>query len=313
MTGISVLPTVTVSASRLPSGKSANSYSSKLLRATLILPTANFPGTSSNTLTLVGYRMSATIQGAARLPTSLDLTIYGMRQADMNQVTILYSAATPQQVSTRALVILEASPDGSAWTQVFNGTFIQAQPDYRSVPHVALRAQAVTGNGMQLAIAPATSYRGATSIASIAQYLAGQMGFAFENNGVTGNLSTPYYPGTYMDQFRQLAQHANFDFYFDGNATLAICPINTPRNGKTVPIFTPTSGLVGFPTIQQFGIHCETIFTPALILGGEIKIDGSIVPGANGTWQPAIATHELESLMPSGAWFSSLDCLRSTA
>jgi hypothetical protein len=70
---------------------------------------------------------------------------------------------------------------------------------------------------------------------------------------------------------------------------------------------------VGFPTIQQFGIHCETIFTPALILGGEIKIDGSIVPGANGTWQPAIATHELESLMPSGAWFSSLDCLRSTA
>lgn len=285
-----------------------SSYSQKLLRATLILPTANFPGTSSNTLTLVGYRMSATIQGAAGWPNSLDLSIFGMRQADMNAVTILWSAATPQQVSTRALVQLEASSDGIAWTQVFSGTFIQAQPDYQSVPYANLRAQAITGNGMQLAIAPATTYPGSTSIATIAQYLAGQMGFAFENNGVTGNLASPYYPGTFMDQFRQLAQHANFDFYFDGNATLAICPKNTPRQGKTVPVFTPSSGLIGFPTIQQYGIHCQTLFTPALTLGGEIQIAGSIVPSANGTWSPYNATHELESLMPGGAWFTSMDC-----
>lgn len=286
----------------------SGSYTGKYLRATLILPTANFPGTSSNTLTLVGYRMSATIQGPAGFPNQLNLTIYGMRQADMNQVTILWSAATPQQVSTRALIQLEASPDGQAWTQVFEGQFIQAQPDYRAVPNACLRVQAITGNGMQLAIAPATSYRGATAIATIAQYLAGQMGFAFENNGVAGNLVTPYYPGTYMDQFRELARHANFDFYFDGNGTLAICPQNTPRQGKPTPVFTPTSGLIGFPTIGQYGIHCDTIFTPALTLGGEIQINGSIVPSANGTWSPYSVTHELESMMPAGAWFSSMDC-----
>jgi hypothetical protein len=211
------------------------------------------------------------------------------------------------------LVTLEASPDGSAWTQVFTGTFIQAQPDYRGVPYASLRAQAITGNGMQLAIAPATSYRGATSIASIAQFLASKMGFAFENNGVTGNLASPYYPGTYMDQFRQLAKHANFDFYFDGNATLAICPKNAPRQNKTVPIFSPASGLIGFPTIGQYGIHCETLFTPALTLGGEIQIADSIVPSANGTWQPYSITHELESLMPGGAWFSAMDCIPSRA
>jgi len=291
----------------------SGSYSAKSLRATLILPTANFPGTSSNTLTLVGYRMSATIQGPAGFPNQLDLTIYGMREADMNQVTILWSAATPQQVSTRALIQLEASPDGAAWTQVFEGTFIQAQPDYRAVPHACLRVQAITGNGMQLAIAPATSYRGQTSIAVIAQYLAQQMGFAFENNGVSGNLASPYYPGTYMDQFRQLAKHANFDFYFDGNATLAICPKNTPRQGKTVPVFSPSSGLIGFPTIGQYGIHADVLFTPALTTGAEIRIDGSIVPSANGTWQPYSVTHDLESLMPGGAWFTSMDCIRAVA
>lgn len=292
---------------------SANSYSQKLLRATLVLPEANFPGTTSNTLTLVGYRMSATIQGPAGLPNQLDLTIYGMQQADMNKVTILYSAATPQQVNTRALVQLEASPDGVAWTQVFNGTFIQAQPDYRNVPRACLRAQAITGNGMQLAIAPATSYRGATSIATIAQYLATQMGFAFENNGVTGNLSTPYYPGTYMDQFRQLAEHANFSFYFDGNSTLAICPLNTPRQNKPVPILTPSSGLINRPTIGQYGIHVDALFVPALTLGGEIQVSGSDVPGANGTWSPYSMTLELESLMPGGAWFASMDCTPATA
>jgi hypothetical protein len=290
----------------------ANSYSQKLLRATLILPTANFPGTSSNTLTLVGYRMSAKIQGPAKLPNSLDLTIYGMQQADMNQVTILYSAATPTAVQSRALVNLEASPDGTTWTQVFTGTFIQAQPDYRGIPNACLSAQAITGNGMQIAIAPPTSYPGAASIATIAQYLAGQMGFTLENNGVTGNLSTPYYPGTYMDQFRQLCTHANLDYYFDGNGTLAICPSGQSRQGKPVPVLTPSSGLINRPTVGQYGIHVDALFTPALTLGGQFQISGSDVPGANGMWSPYSVMLDLESLMPGGSWFANMDCRPAT-
>jgi hypothetical protein len=287
-----------------------SSYDSKLLRATLLLPEGNFPGTSSNTLTLVGYRMSATIAATNRQPNSVDIMIYGMRQADMNQVTILWSAATPQSVNTRAQILLEASPDGTTWTQVFEGTLTEAQPDYRDAPHVGLRAQAWTGAGMQYQIAAATSYRGATSIATIAQYLAGQMGFAFENNGVAGNLSTPYYSGTYMDQFRQLADHANFDYYFDGNAVLAICPQGQPRQGKPTPVFTPSSGLIGFPTIGRFGPQLDVLFTPALTVGGNITVSGSQVPGTNGTWLPFAITHTLESLMPGGAWFSHLTCSR---
>jgi hypothetical protein len=289
---------------------SNGSYSSKQLRSTLILPESNFPGTSSNTLTLTGYRALATIQGAANYPYSLDLTIFGMQQPDMNAVTILWSAATPTAVNARALVQVEASPDGVTWTQVFEGTFTEAQPDYSNPPDIGLRAQAYTGNGMQIQIAPASSYRGSFPIAQIAQNLATAMGFTLENNGVTGNLSNPYYPGTYMDQFRALCRHANLDFYFDGNATLAICPSNASRSGKPVPVFSPTSGLIGFPTIQRYGIHVDTIFTPALTLGGNIQISGSIVPSANGIWLPKVATHTLASLQPDGPWFSSLDCYR---
>src|SRR6185437_9324858 len=108
----------------------SDSYASKLLRATLILPEGNFPGTSSNTLTLVGFRMSATIQGAATYPNQMELTIYGMQQADMNAVTILWDPLDATRTDAKAFVTLEASPDGTAWTQVFEGTFIEAAPDY---------------------------------------------------------------------------------------------------------------------------------------------------------------------------------------
>lgn len=285
-----------------------SSYTSKLLRVTMILPQANFPGTSSNTLILVGYRMLATIQAAAAYPNSLDLVIYGMRQADMNAVTILWAGPQRTAVPADALVKLEASADGQSWAQVFEGTFIEARPDYTQVPYANLHANAWTGNGMQIQVAPPSSYTGATSIAQIATYLAGKMGFALENNGVSGNLANPYFPGTYMDQFRALCEHANVDFYFDGNATLAICPKNQARENKPTPVFSPTSGLIGFPTVQRFGIHCDVLFTPGLTLGGNIQIQDSIVPGANGTWLPKSMTHTLESLQPGGRWMSSIDC-----
>jgi len=288
---------------------SGNSYASKLLRATLTLPAGTFPGTGSNTLTLVGYRTLASITGASGYPNALDLTVFGMRQADMNAVTILWSAATPTAAYERALIQLEASSDGGqSWSQVFSGTFTQAQPDYRNPPYVGLRAQAFTGNGMQIGIAPPISYPGSATVLSVAQALADAMDFTLENNGVTGNLSTPYFSGSYMDQFKQLCQHANLDFYFDGNGTLAICPYGQPRQGKPVPVLTPTTGLRGWPTIGQYGIHVDALFLPSFVLGGQIKIQDSEVPGANGTWSPYNTTLTLESLQPDGAWFAAMDC-----
>lgn len=295
-----------------------SSYAQKLLRATLILPAGTFPGTGSNTLTLVGYRMLATAQGAAGFPYQLDLTVFGMRQADMNQVTILWAAVAGQPTATyaRALVKLEASSDaGQTWCQVFQGTFIQAQPDYRNPPFVGLHALAMTGSGSQIQIAPPTSYRGSTSVLSILQALADGMSFTLENNGVSGNLSTPYYGGSYMDQFRQVCEHANLDFYFDGDATLAICPKDQPRVNKSIPVLSPTSGLKGFPTIQQFGLHIDALFRPAFTtgLGSVVQVEDSVVPGANGLWKPFLMTHNLESLNPDGPWFTGMDCTPAPA
>lgn len=290
-------------------------YSSKLLRVTLILPAGVFPGTSSNTLTLTGYRTLAHIKAAGGFSNTLDLTVYGMRQSDMNAVTILWGDATAAAMYGRPMVQVEASGDGGqSWCQVFEGNFVDGAPDYTAVPNVALRVLASIGYSAQIEAVPPTSYRGSTSVAAVATYIAGEMGFVLENNGVTGNLSTPYYPGTYMDQFRHLCQDMNLDFYFDGNAVLAICPKGKPRQGGSVPVFSPAMGnLVGFPTVQRFGVHADVLFTPALTIGNEFQIQGSIVPSANGTWFAGKMEHDLESLQPDGAWFTHIDCYRSAA
>jgi hypothetical protein len=286
----------------------ADSFSRKRLRATLTLlgPNQTFAGTNNNVLTLDEFRMSATLTAAGNWTNFLDLTIFGVRQQDMNALTVLWAGPDFTAVNSRASVALESN-DGGGWFQVFQGQFQQAQPNYQEVPDANITIYAAAGFGQQIASAPPSSYTGGASVATIAQSLASQMGFNFENNGVSAQLHTPYFPGTLMDQFRQLCDHANIDYYFDANETLIICPKNQGRIGKTTIPVSPQSGMVGYPTVQQYGVNVKVLFLPQLALGNPIDIQSDI-PGANGKWFPQRMVAQLESWKPGGQWFASLDC-----
>jgi hypothetical protein len=290
------------------------SFVNRLLRATLVLPQGNFPGTNSNTLVLVGVRMSAKLSCAGNFTNQIELQIYGMRQVDMNAVTVLWGQnGNPSSVVDNAILLLEAN-DGSGWLQVYEGQIFDAQPDYKSPPDVCLTVTSMQGYAAQISIAPPSSFAGAVDAATLAQQLAGQMGFAFENNGVNATLHTPYFAGTAMDQFRDLAKAAPFDYYFDAQSTLIICPTNQPRQNKSAVVLSPTSGLVGYVSLtRDGGIEFDALFTPAIQLGSAIQIEKSDVPGTNGLWFPKQMTHDLESLRPSGRWFSHIQCLRFPA
>lgn len=289
------------------------SFTRKQLRATLILPGPNqtFQGTNSNTLVLTDLRMSATLTETGNFTNLLDMKIYGMSQKDMNAVTVLWSDRNFTAVNTRALINLESN-DGSGWLQVFQGQFQQASPDYRDAPEVNLLIAAATGSGAQLLAADPTSYPGSASVVSIAQKLAGQMGVTLETNGVSGSLSTPYFGGTLMEQFRQVCAAANIDFYFEKNGGLAITPKNTARQGKSAVLMNKASGMIGYPTIQQYGVNVQCLFSPAIALGCPIQVE-SDVPGAVGLWYPYKQIHDLEALKPNGLWMSSLDCSTTPA
>jgi hypothetical protein len=285
------------------------SFVKRLLRASLVLPQGTFPGTNSNTLVLERLRMSATIEGAGNFTNSCSLQVYGMRQVDMNAVTVLYGQdGNPQNINARALLTLEASEENGSFFTVFQGQFQEASPDYRSVPDAVLKIQAMQGYGAQISTATPQSFSGGVEVEALCARLAKQMGFAFENNGVTGQLNTPYLSGTLMDQFREVCQAAGCDYYFDPNNVIIICPRNQGRQNRPPVVISPTSGLVGYVTLERFGVSIDALWTPAFSLGSPLRVKDSDVPGTNGDWFPFAFTHDLDSLKPGGRWFSHLKC-----
>jgi hypothetical protein len=284
------------------------SFTQKLLRVSLTLPTGNFSGPNTNTLVLNGFRTVAHLERTGNFTNQCTLSIYGIKPVDMNSVTVMFGAGgNIQSINTRAVVTVESN-DGSGWLQIFQGQCQQAAPDYRNAPDVCLTLQASTGAAQQYLTASPTSVRGAADVAALAQQLATQMGFPFEDNGVTGSIDTPYLSGTVMDQFRELAMAANFDFYFDAKGTLIICPPNQGRAGKTPIQINAQSGQMGYVTLGQYGITVDVLFSPSIALGWPIQISGSQVKGTNGVWYPYSAVDDLEAVKPGGVWKSRLQC-----
>ena len=281
-----------------------SSFTEKQLRATLILadPNTKFPGTNSNTLILTGLQMIAVIEGITRRATQLDLQIHGMTQGDMEALTVVWFQ--PPAIKDNAIV-LEAN-DGTGWTQVFSGTITEAQPEFRSAPAVFFRIQAVVGYLAKITPVPVTSYSQDVPVSTVVAAIAKQMGFAFEDNGVTAILHKPYFPGTLYDQLQSACAAGNVDYYIEGGK-VSIMPANKPRLNTPVIVLNKDSGLVGYPVLERFGISVQCLFNPAIIGGGKIKVQSSFKP-ANGLWTPYYVTHTLESVRPGGNWFSLLLC-----
>jgi hypothetical protein len=77
-------------------------------------------------------------------------------------------------------------------------------------------------------------------------------------------------------------------------------------------VLSPTSGLLGYPVIERFGISVDCVFNPGVVGGGMLQIMGSDIPSANGMWAPYSITHNLSSVTIGGPWTSTLHCLPVT-
>jgi len=284
------------------------SFTAKQLRATITLAStgATFPGTNSNVLTLAWpLRMISMTTGVARSTVNLDLKIFGMSQPDMNALSVIWFNQPTIQINT---VVLEAN-SGNGWTQVFSGTIYDASPDYTAQPNVFFRILANQSYAAQITPVAPSSYTGAASVAAIVANLAKQMGFAFENNGVTATLHNPYLPGTAYDQLQRVCEASDTDFYFAGK-TLAITPSGMGRTNPPTTILNAQSGLVSYPVIEQFGLTVQAFFNPSIQGGGQIQITGSEVPAANGPWNPFHFVHALDSNNPNGPWMTTMKCVK---
>jgi hypothetical protein len=316
------------------------SYAQKELRITFTLSNGTtFVGEQGgNVLQISKLRASAKItsSGAPAFPT-LELSVWGMRQADMNALSALTQFVTG---ISRNNVQVEANTGiGGGWSTVFAGQIVSAYIDYSGIPDVVMR---VTGQYLYFdALNPATPtpYTQGTPVANVVSAIAAKLGCFFENNGVTAVLDTPYFPGTLVQQLRDAVAHAGIDLYVepgigqqsaaDPNAptagqTIAICNKGSPRQG--IPSFnlSKSSGLVGYPTPDSRGyLRVKALYNPAFRFGGPLQISNSdvvldslqkstsgVINGtllnaqANGNWMIAQLYNVLEARKYGGEWFS---------
>ena len=274
--------------------------SKKQLRFVVTLGTGKFGSSNNDQITMQGFRAIADIDKAGGMMMgTLRAKIFGVKQVDMNSITTLQwkpGTLIPNTVEVFAI-------DGAAETLVFAGNIVNAWADYQSMPDVYLHIQAQSAFFNALKAIPPRSFKGRVDVASVMAQIARDLGYIFENNGVTTQLTDVYLPNTGMEQAKDLARAAGCDLYLD-DKILAITPPNVPRK-VIIPLISPASGLVGYPTFDGVGVNFQTLFNPAVTFGGSIKLETDVQQAA-GEWVVTSVGHRLESEKPGGAWFSTI-------
>ena len=277
-------------------------FARKRIDVTISLGTGQFGDTGANTVTLTGLRIRAEIQqfGGDAMP-QVQLLIYGLPASMINQLTTI--GPINSAVMYKNSVLIAVGDDGSALTTIYNGTIWQSWADFNQLPDSALNIAAVGGLAASLKPVNATSFPGSADVGTIMQQLATLADVGFVNNGVSVQLSNPYFPGTALAQIRECAQAANINYTID-NGVLQIWPKGGVRSGS-IPIVSSQTGMVGYPAFSSNGLMLTTVFNPSVVIGGVIQVQSSLM-AATGKWIVTQVSHSLESEMPGGQWFTHI-------
>lgn len=256
-----------------------------------------------NTVTLTNHRASASIKMAGGLSMAeAQVRIYGMTASLMNQLSTLGRVRLAAMNNT---ITVSAGNDVDGMGVVFQGTITQAWADFKGSPEVPFHIAAQAGITAALQVIPPSSYAGSADVATIMSSLAAQMGYTFENNGVTAKLANPYFPGTALQQAQACAQAAGIEMVIE-NGVLAIMPRGVARGGR-VAVINAETGMVGYPAFTGNGIAIQTEFNPSVSFQGLVKVESDL-PQANGQWRVINMLHDLDAETPGGAWFSFMEC-----
>src|ERR1700722_20220567 len=101
------------------------------------------------------------------------------------------------------------------------------------------------------------------------------MSLQFENNGVTGSLSNAYYSGSAKTQAQMCVDDAGISWNHGDLGILAIWPKFGSRGGA-VPLISPQTGMVGYPTYSALGIDFQTLYNPSIGFGQKVQVQSSL-------------------------------------
>jgi hypothetical protein len=231
------------------------------------------------------------------------LKIYGMLEKDMETLTTIPAQANKPLAVHHNLVQVMAG-DSTGMSLVFQGDISEAFASYHQPPNLHFSVEAIAGFFPSLSAVPPKSYKGAVSVSSLMSTLAAQMGYTFQDSGVTAQLKNPYLSGTAMQQAQSIANAANIEFGVD-NEILFIAPRGAARAGMA-PLISADTGLIEYPIFNKKGIKFNCMYNPGLKLGGMVNVQSQIKVCC-GTWRINGLKHEIACLDPGGHWTSKVE------
>lgn len=269
------------------------------------LGTGSYGETGFNTVEVSGLRCSATItRGGSPSFGNMSLRVFGLTPDLMNELVTL---GTPIAQTRRNTITVMAGDDESGMQVVFIGTIQTAWADMNGAPETSLIVTAAAGALEAMRPIPPTSVDGGADVAVLMASLARQAGLSFENTGVTTRIANPYLSGTAVDQIQSLATATGINYEIDKN-TLAIWPKGGERGGL-VPLVSPETGLIGWPSFTQYGLAFTTLFNSNYQFGGRIRVQSEL-KSADGDWYVYMIIHELSAETPDGAWYTHMECVQ---
>lgn len=266
-----------------------------------------FSESGTDSLTLKGFRTSARIMNSGT-PVGSEATVdvWGMTPSVMNQLATL---GLVFNIVPRNTITITAGDARTGMATVFGGTITAGYGDYNAAPDVPFRITALAGAADLVTPTPASSFTGSTSVATIMAGLARKMGYAFENNGITAQLSNPVYNGSARTQMLECAADAGINVDIINGSTLAIWPKGGNRNTPTIPVVAPPPDgtMIGYPSWTQQGIIVKNLFDPTISFGGLVKVKSSLKQVDEvGTWAVYKLDLALDSKFPRGQWMQTI-------
>lgn len=282
-----------------------STFTRKAIDITFQLGTGTFGDTGSNTVTVSGLRVVATITKVGGVASDQAyVRVYGLSPTIQGQLS---SIGTPAYYMRNNVMAISPG-DANGTSLAYQGLMYSAYQNFEHQPDTFLEVSCNTSWAGQLVPTAPLSVRGTGDVATMFQSIAQSQNLSFENNGVQVKLSNPYFAGTQKEQCDELAAAANVVWTSDG-ATLAIWPVGGSR-GTAIPLISPETGMIGYPTrVGDQGIGFRTYYNPNIVFGGQIQMQSSYTQ-ANGQWYVNRIVHDLTSQQHGGPWQTECECWR---
>lgn len=283
-------------------GASHVCFKKRKLRVQVTLQKGEFKGGEGNSYVIEDLAMSARVEkmGAPDFGKAA-VTIYGLKSEIMEQLSTLNMH--PLFIKQNYLNIF-AGDDASGYSQIFAGSITRAAADYNAAPDVKFTIEARLGFFGSVTAQGQNVVSGTQQVADFIKMQAAAAGFTFKNEGCTASVKNAVFSGSPINQARQAANQVGAELIIDDDQMILMA--DGKSRAGIIPVLSATSGMIGYPVMNQNGIDVRAIFNPDFRFAGLIEIQ-SIVPKCSGQWRIIKLTHNLDSNMPnSGKWESQI-------